>query len=178
MKSSIQAVTQHRGSAVSLINALTDQAFGRDVQGRPVCRPLFWNDAPRLLPSAAEEAALRRAVKNFYRYIVFVVFPVIIVLAIGLPMFTDAVPDGIATGGMPYLVSAVVGGILALPAILWIKWLGRDYPSIDANEVVADPIPAGNRPSLNGAFLLMALTLAVGAVALIVICLIAGELFS
>lgn len=173
---------------MGLINALTDNAFGRDARGRPVYRPLFGKEAPRLLPSAAAELPLRRSVKNFYRYIVFVVFPITIVLLIGMPVFADtyagALPADMANrwiGYIGYFVSAGVGFVLALPAMLWIEWLGRDYPSIAVDQVAAvaggdDSSPGENGTTLGGAFVLIALTLMVGLATLAVIYNFAADL--
>lgn len=160
---------------MGLINALTENAFGLDIEGRPIYRPLFGREGPRLLPSNETERSLRLSVKNFYRYIVFVVSPIVIILVTATPIlvdsYADILPAGLAAERMHYIVSTAVGIVLALPAMLWIRRLGRDYPPIAADQVVTEE----NRTSLGGAFVLMALTLMVGSCALIVVCILIAD---
>lgn len=136
--------------------------------GRLVYRPVLDIGAPRFLPSPAEETAMRQAVLVFYRYLVLVVFPVIIFLLVGLPTFADLVSEMWGIDATDRLVRGAfclgTGLVLILPAFIWIKARSRRYAEIDTETILIEPDPESG-PTLGGTFLLVGLTMFVGLAA-------------
>lgn len=167
---------------MGLFNALTNRAFVRDTTGRKIYRPVLHISSPRYLPSPAEEAAMRQSVMNFYRYIVLVIFPIVIVLWVGMPFFGgffwDVLQVNITSSFTRLILSLGVSLVLLMPAFAWIEIRSRRYLEVEAGTVIVDQEPLDQRTTLGGAFVLVGLTLFVGGVGLAMIYLAAAELFS
>lgn len=103
---------------------LVSGAFKTDTQGR---RLFFLYGAlgkGRHLPSEADELAMRRAFKAFYKFLVLFVLPIAIVSHVFLQMSFGSI--------------LMLAGLLVLPPYVWLEVKARRYPTVDSRISIGE----------------------------------------
>lgn len=143
---------------------LTDRHFRRDRLGQRIYMPPFRLGMPRVLATDADETRLWRSVRNFYRYVVYIVFPL---AAIGWASVKVLSASGAAEEWwMPALFAAL--GMICVPAgvALWRRASSHALAArpLDLVESNVDE----EAPSLIGLLGLVGLTLMLASAAVLV----------
>lgn len=147
---------------MAFFDRITNESFRRSESGEAIYLPILKLGSARLLPSATDEAAMRRIVMNFYRYAVLIVCPIVV-----LTNFYLRLADGFAVQDL--LVTAAVIAALLLPAVLLVAYLSTRFDALDVSTIKMNALSAGDGPTLNAALFLTVFTVCIVGLALMVI---------
>ncbi|WP_374377750.1 hypothetical protein [Dongia sp.] len=145
---------------MAFFDRMTNKSFRRSDSGQVIYLPLLKLGPARLLRADTDEAAMRRIVRNFYRYAVLIVCPIIVLINFYLHLDGDFdLQDG-------FLVIAASTASL-VPSILLVAYLGRGFDALDMRSVKLNALEVGDGPTLGAALALSAFTVWIGVLALL-----------